>query len=125
MNKPVYLGMSILDIGKTLMYKFWYDYFKPKYGDRAKLCYTDTDSFIIHIITEDFFEDISNDVEIWYDTSNYDENDKRPLPIGKNKKVIGLFKDELEGKIMKDFCSRRAKTYSYLMDNDCDVKKAK
>ena len=125
MNKPVYLGMSILDIGKTLMYKFWYEYFKPKYGDRAKLCYADTDSFIIHIITEDFFEDISNDVEAWYDTSNYDENDKRPLPIGKNKKVIGLFKDELGGKIMKEFCARRAKTYSYLMDNDCDVKKAK
>ena len=64
MNKPAYLGMSILDISKTLMYKFWYDYFKPKYGDRAKLCYTGTDSFIIHIMTEDFFEDISNDVEI-------------------------------------------------------------
>ena len=55
MNKPIYLGMSILDISKTLMYNFWYDYFKPKYGDRAKLCYTDTDSFIINIITEDFF----------------------------------------------------------------------
>ena len=94
-NKPIYLGMSILDISKTLMHKFWYDYFKPKYGDKAKLCYTDTDSFIIHIITEDFFEDISNDVEEWYDRSNYDEFDKRPLPIGKNKKVIGLFKDEL------------------------------
>ena len=107
------------------MYKFWYDYFKPKYGDRAKLCYTDTDSFIIHIITEDFFEDISNDVEIRYDMSNYDENDKRPLPIGKNKKVIGLFKDELGGKIMTEFCARRAKTYSCLMDNDCEVKKAK
>ena len=85
MNKPVYLGMSILDISKTLMYKFSYDYFKPKYGDRAKLCYTGTDSFIIHITTDDFFEDISNNVEIWYDTSKYDENDKRPLPIGKNK----------------------------------------
>ena len=95
MNKPIYLGMSILDISKTLMYKFWYDYFKPKYGDKAKLCYMDTDSFIIHIITKDFFEDISNDVEIWYDTSNYEENDKIPLPIDKNKKVIGLFKDEL------------------------------
>ena len=58
MNKRVYLGMPILDISKTLMYKFWYDYFKPKYGDKAKLCYTDTDSFIIHIITEDFFEDV-------------------------------------------------------------------
>ena len=125
MNKPVYLGMSILDVSKTLMYKFWYDYFKPKYGDKAKLCYTDTDSFIIHIITEDFFEDISNDVESWYDTSNYDENDKRPLPIGKNKKVIGLFKDELGGRIMKEFCALRAKTYSYLMDDDSEVKKSK
>ena len=118
MNKPVCLGMSILDVSKTLMYKFWYDYFKPKYGDRAKLCYTDTDSFIIHIITEDFFEDISNDVESWYDTSNYDENDKRPLLIGKNKKVIGLFKDELGGRIMNEFCALRAKTYLYLMDDD-------
>ena len=94
MNKPIYLGMLILDFSKTLMYKFWFDSFKPKYGDKAKLCYTDTDSFITNIITEDFFEDISNDVEIWYDTSNYDENVKRPLAIGKNKKVIGLFKDE-------------------------------
>ena len=70
------------------MYKFWYDYFKSKYGDRSKLCYANTDTFIIHIITKDFFEDISNDVEIWYDTSNYDGNDKRSLPIGKKKKVI-------------------------------------
>ena len=79
MNKPIYLGMSILDISKTLMYKCWYDYFKPKYGHRAKLCYTDTDSFIIHTITEDFFEDIAGDVKKWFDTSNYDENDKRTL----------------------------------------------
>ena len=117
--------MSILDISKTLMYEFWYDYIKPKYGDRAKLCYTDTDSFIIHIITEDFFEDISNDVEAWYDASNYDENNKRPLPIGKNKKVIGLLKDELGGKIMKEFCALRAKTYAYLMDDDSEKKKSK
>ena len=82
---------------------------------KQKLCYTDTDSFIIHIITQDFFEDISNDVEAWYDTSNYDENDKRPLRIGKNKKVIGLFKDELGGTFMKTFCALRLKTYSYLM----------
>ena len=95
MNKPVYLGMSILDISKTLMYKFWYDYIKPKYEDRAKLCYTDTDSFIIHFITEDFFEDIADDVTKWFDISNYDENDKRPLPIGTNKIVYGFFKDEL------------------------------
>ena len=97
---------------KVKMYKFWYDYFKPKHGDRAKLCYTDTDSFITNIITEDFLEDISNDVVVWHDTSNYDENDKRPLSIGKNKKVIGLFKDELGGRIIKEFCALRAKTYS-------------
>ena len=107
------------------MYKFWYDYFKPKYGDRAKLCYTDTDSFIINIITENFFEDISNDVEIWYDTSNYDENYKRPLPIGKNKKLIGFFKVELGGRIMNEFCVLRAKTYPYLMDDNSELKKYK
>ena len=125
MNKPIYLGMSILDISKTLMYKFWYDYFKPRYGDRAKLCYTDTDSFIINIITEDFFEDISNDVERWFDTSNYDKNDKRPLPIGKNKKVPGLFKDELGGKIITEVAALRPKTYAYLMEHGSDHKKAK
>ena len=88
MNKPVYLGMSILDISKTLMYEFWYDYIKPKYQDRAKLCYTNTVSFVIHIKTEDFYKDITNDAERLFDTSNYDENKngKRPLPIGKTKK---------------------------------------
>ena len=125
MNKPVYLGMSILDISKTLMYKFWYDYIKPKYEDRAKLCYTDTDSFIIHIITEDFFEDIADDVTKWFDTSNYDENDKRPFPISKSKKVYGFFKDELGGKIMKEFVALRAKTYAYLTDEDGAQKKSK
>ena len=99
MNKPVYLGMSILDISKTLMYEFWYDYIKPKYQDRAKLCYMNTDSFVIYVKTEDFYEDIANDVKEWFHTSNYDNN--RLLPIGKNKKVIGLFIDELGGKIMK------------------------
>ena len=75
MIKPLYLGVSILDISKTLMYGFWYDYIKPKYGDRTKLCYTDTDSFVIYIKTEDLFEDISNNVDRWFDTSNYDKND--------------------------------------------------
>ena len=77
MNKPIYLGMSILDISKTLMYEFWYDYIKPKYGDRLKLCYTDTDSFVIYIKTEDFYKDIAHDVEKWFDTSNYAESDKK------------------------------------------------
>ena len=123
MNKPIYLGMSILDISKTLMYEFWYDYIKPKYQDKAKLCYMDTDSFVIHIKTEDFYEDIANDVEKWFDTLNYDNN--RPLPIYMNKKVIGLFKDELGGKIMKEFVGLRAKTYAYLMDDDTQHKKTK
>ena len=98
MNKPSYLGTSILDISKPLMYEYWYDYIKPKYGNRAKLCYSDTDSFIIHIITEDFYKDIANDVKKWFDTSKCKEDGKRPLSIGKSKKVIGFFKDELEGK---------------------------
>ena len=105
MNKPVYLGMSILDFNKTLMYEFWYDYIKPKYRDRAKLCYRETDSLVIHIKTEDFYKDIANYVERWFDISNYDENDERRLPIGKNRKVIGLFKDELGGKVVKEFCA--------------------
>ena len=79
MNKLVYVGMSILDIRKTLLYEFWSDYIKPKYGNRAKSCYRDTDSFVIHIETEDFYKDIADDVERQFDTSNYDENDERPL----------------------------------------------
>ena len=125
MNKPLYLGMSILDIRKTLMYEFWYDYVKSKYKDKAKLCYMDTDSFVINIFTEDFFEDINNDVERLLDTSNYDKNEKRLLSIGMNKKVISLFKDQLGGKIMKEFCGLKAKTYAYLMDDDNEKKKAK
>ena len=85
----------------------------------------DTGSFIINIFTEDFFKDINNNVESWFDTSNYDKNDKRPLPMGVNKKVIGLFKDEWEGKIMKEFWALRAKTYRYLMDDDNEKKEAK
>ena len=125
MTKPLYLGMSILDISKILMYKFWYDYISPKYGDRAKLCYTDTDSFIIYIKTEDFFEDISNDVEKWFDTSNYNKKDKIPLPTGKNKKVPSLFKDELVAKIMSEFVALRPKAYAYLDDDGNEHKKSK
>ena len=76
LSKPIYLGQAILDISKTLMYEFWYDYIKPKYGKKAKLRYMDTDSFIMHIETEDFYKDIANDVEKWFGTSNYDEKDK-------------------------------------------------
>ena len=125
MTKPLYLGMSISDISKILMYEFWYGYIIPKYGDRVKLYYTDTDSFIIYIKTKDFFEDISNDVERWYDTSNYDKNDRRLLPIGKNKKVPGLFKDELGGKIITEVVALRPKAYAYLDDDGNEHKKSK
>ena len=74
MNNPVYLGLSILEISKALMYEFWYDYMKPKYGDDIKLYYMDTDSFIMHIKTEDFYKDIADDVEKRFDTSNYEVN---------------------------------------------------
>ena len=96
---------------------------KPKYGDNVKLCYMDTDSFIIHIKTEDFDEDIANDVVKRFDTSNYECD--RPLSKGNNKKVIGLMKDELGGKIMTEFVALRPKTYAYLMDNGNSDKKAK
>ena len=122
-NKPIYLGLSILEINRILMYEFWYDYIKPKYGDNTKLCYTDTGSFIIHIKTEDFYKDIANDVEKRFDTSNYEVD--RPLPTGKNKKVIGLMKDELGGRIITEFVALRPKTYSYLTDDCEEDKKAK
>ena len=112
-NKPIYLGLFILDISKILMYEFWYDYMKPKYGNRVKLCYMDTDSFVMNIETNDFYKNIANDVEKRFDTSNYERN--RPLPIGKNKKVIGLMKDELGGKIITEFVTLRPKTYSTLL----------
>ena len=125
MAKPLYLGMPILDISKILMYEFQYDYIKPKYGDKVKLCYTDTDSFIIHIINEDFFEDVSNNVEKQFDISNYDKKDKRTRPIGKNKKVPGIFEDELGGKIIIEVITIRPKTYAYLTDDGSEHKKAK
>ena len=123
MNKPIYLGLSILEISKILMYEFWYDYMKPKYGNDVKLCYMDTDSFIMSIKTNDFYKDIANDVEKRFDTSNYEVN--RPLPTGKNKKVIGLMKDELGGKVITEFVNLRPKTYSHLINNCNEDKKAK
>ena len=114
MNKPIYLGLSILDISKILMYEFWYDYMKPKYNHNV-ICYMDTDSFVMNIKTNDFYKDIANGVEKRFDTSNYEVN--RPLPTGKYKEVIGLMKDELGGKIITEFVTLRTKTYSYSTDD--------
>ena len=126
MSKPIYLGLSVLESSKTLMYEFWYDYMKPKYDNNVKLCYMDTDSFIMNIKTNDFYKYIANDIENRFDTSN-DETDHeiRPLLMGKNKKVIGLMKDELGGKIITEFVTLRPKGYSYLTDDGKEDKKAK
>ena len=115
MSNSVSLGLSILEISKNLMYEFWYDYVKLKYQDNAILSYMDTDSFIMNRKTEDFYEDIANDVDKRFDTSNYEVN--RPLSTGKNKIAIGLMKGKLGGKIMTEFSALRPKTYSYLMDD--------
>ena len=125
MNKPIYLGLSILDISKTLMYDFWYDYLKPKYDNNIGLCYKDTGSFIFHIETEYFYNDISNDVDNRFDTSAYSKDFNRPLPIGKNKKVLGMMKDELCRKLMPHFCALRAKTYPLLDYDGKEEKKTK
>ena len=109
-NKTVYLGLSILENTKRLMYEFWGDYIQPKYSYNAKLCYMDTDRFVVHIETENVYEDIANDVEKRFDTSNYATD--RLLPKVKNKKMIGLMKDELGGKIMTEFVGLRPKTCS-------------
>ena len=123
MNKPIYLGLSILEISKILMYEFWHDYMKPKYNDNVRLCYMDTDSFIMNMKTNDFYKDISDDVDNRFDTSNYEV--KGPLLLGENKKVIGLMKDELGGEIITEFVTLRPKTYSYLTDDSKEDKKAK
>ncbi len=107
--KPIYLGMSILDLSRTLMYEFHYDYVKPKWGDKAKLLFTDTDSLCYEIQTDDVYKDIKNDADKWYDTSNYDKDHPSGLYSGKNKKVIGYFKDECGGKFITEFVGLKAK----------------
>ena len=125
MNKPVYLGMSILDISKTLMFDFHYKYIKTKYGNKAKLLFTDTDSFLYEIQTEDFYKDISGDVKDRFDTSNYPKNHPSVIVTGINKKVLGMFKDEAAGKNIKEFVGLRAKLYSFKMEEGKENKKCK
>ena len=124
-NKPVYLGMSILDLSETLMYDFHYNYIKPKYGENAKLLFTDTDSLAYEIETEDFYRDISSDVELRFDTSNYPKDHPSGILTGVNKKVIGMFKDEASGKQIAEFVGLRAKLYSYRVEDSYEEKKCK
>ena len=125
MNKPVYLGMCILDLSKTIMYDFHYNYIKPKYGAKAKLLFTDTDSLMYEIETEDFYKDISGDVKDRFDTSDYPENHPSGIPTGINKKVLGMFKDEATGKIIIEFVGLRAKLYSFIMEDGKENKRCK
>ena len=123
MNKPVYLGLSILNLSKTVMYEFWYDCVETKYGENLKLCYMDTDSFIVHVKTDYIYKDIPKDVETRFDTSNFEID--RSLLKGKDKKVVGLMKDKLRGQIMKEFVGLRGKIYIYLKNNNDEYKKVK
>ena len=124
-NKPVYLGLSILDLSKAIMYDFHYDYIKPKYNDRVNLLYTDTDSLLYEIETEDFYEDISVDVKDRFDTSNFKPNHPSGIPMGCNKKVLGKFKDETGGGCIEEFVALRAKLYFFKMYDGEENKKCK
>ena len=111
MNKPVYLGQAILDLSKIAMYEFHYNYMKQKYPEGLTLCYMDTDSLIYDIKTDDFYKDIAEDIKDRFDMSGHNPN--WPLPVGLNKKVIGLMKDEQRGEIMTEFVTLRPKMYAY------------
>ena len=120
----MYLGQAILDLSKIIMYEFHYSYMKRKYDEKSlKLLYMDTDSLVYDIKTKDFYKDMAEDFETRFDTSGYKPD--RPLPIGKNKKIIGLMKDELGGKIMKEFIGLRPKMYSYKIGGKDEPKKCK
>ena len=121
MNKPVYPGQAILDLSKIVMYEFHHNYMRPKF-DNLQLCYMDTDSLIYDIKTEDFYANISDDVPTRFDTSGYCD---RPLPIGMNKKVVGLMKDELGGAVMTEFIALRPKFYSFRKLSGMEDKKCK
>ena len=125
MNKPIYLGMCILYLSRTIMYDFRYNYIKPKYGDKAKLLFTDTDSLMYEIQTEDFYKDISADVKDRFNTSDYPPNHPSDIPTGCNKKVLGMFKDEVGGRIIEEFVGLRAKLCSYKMFEGNENKRCK
>ena len=124
-NKPVYLGMCILESSKTLLFDFHYNYIKGKYGEKAILLFTDTDSFMYKIQMEDFYKDISADVKHRFDTSDYPPNHSSGIPSGLNKKVIGMFKDEVGGDIIDEFVWLGAKLYLYKIFEGEESKKCK
>ena len=125
-NKPVYVGQSILDLSKTLMFDFHYNYIQNKYGhNSAKLLFTDTDSLMYEITTDDFYKDISKDVKTKFDTSDYPPDHESGILTGVNKKVIGMFKDEVAGKQITHFVGLRPKLYSFKVEDSNTTKKCK
>ena len=125
MNKPVYVGQAVLDINKTFMYEFWYDHIIPKYDDKVQLCYMDADSLIVHVKTDDFYEDIMSDLEKWYDTLKIQKKLNRCTPVGINKGVIEIFKDQINSNVMTEFVALASKLYAFLDDKDKCENKAK
>ena len=124
LHKPIFLGQALLDVSKTLMYGFHYEYVKPKYGNRARLLFTDTDSLFYITQTEDFYKDIAGDVPKWFDTSDYPEKHPTRLPR-MNKKILGMMKDEASGKTIAEFAGLRSKLYSFRMYDGKASKKCK
>lgn len=123
MDKPISVGMAILDISKVVMYEYYYNFLKTKYGENICLAYTDTDSFVLHVKTDDFYEDMKQNLER-YDTSDYPENNKFQMPRV-NKKIPGLFKDELNSIIVTKFVGLRSKMYCVQTGDIDKMKKAK
>ena len=125
MNKPIYAGMTTLDLSKLLMFDFQYGYVKKKW-ENCSVLYTDTDSLVLEIETEDFFADIAADVPEWFDTNNFSPKHpavEKGLPIvPENNKKIGLMKDECDGAIMTEFVALRPKLYSFLVEVDEEIR---
>ena len=125
-NKPVYVGQAILDLSKTLMFDFHYNYIQRKYGhSHAKLLSTDTDSLMYEINTDDFYKDISKDISKKFDTSDYPPSHPSGILTGVNKKVIGMFKDEVAGRQITHFVGLRPKLYSFKVEDEKANKKCK
>ena len=124
-NKPIYVGQAILDLSKTLMFNFRYKYIREKFGDKAELLFTDTDSLMYLIQTEDFYQDINKDIKRKFDTSDYPEKHPSGIKTGINKKVIGKFKDEVGGKQITHFVGLRPKLYSFKVEDNSEIRKAK
>ena len=116
-NKPIYVGQAILDLSKTLISDFHYDYIRAKYNDAAELLFTDTDSLLYLIHTDDFYKHISKDIKRKFDTSDYPESHPSGILTGVNKKVIGMFKDEVAGRQITHFVGLRPKLYSFKVED--------